>query len=569
MLSKILPIVVFCLVAGIFLSTPQKAQAGWINIQGCGTAANCESPYCSGNTCTAPSGGSAWKFYCNGYHIQCGNPPTGASPYAQSGPAGSVTLDSPGCDKTVQMDVFPSSSASGSTIGYKVWYTGSCTGPSGGTGQVCVFRFQQPVGQNGVPDIDPSANVISGDPWADPYANSGLYGGVKSGQGIRLGALRAPLGTLEGVSADFRMRLQCVSGPCAGFNNLYSQAGNDARVGIIGPIGPGVYSATYAQGTSTDSCTTASSSLVVYDTLACTVGVYPSTTLTNQTVNFTGYVTGASGNTTSYSWSGTDSLSGTNQTVSKSYTTTGNKTATLNTSSGGRSTSCSNPTRIVSGTISPSPNPCTITSGTTCNSTITWSALNTVNTYLYERRSGSAACSGTLFSSAVASGSQARAVDTTGYVYDLCTDGSAGFLLIASTPNVTGVYPPFDYSLANSGSLTVPQGTSGNVTVSATLIQGQTQTVTLDGGSGWPANLGLSYNPASRQCTPTAASCTQITITPNTSTPIGSNTITVTGSPLNKTTQFVLNVTAPISPWIRTTGGDVHSNSGISTTTGQ
>lgn len=64
---------------------------------------------------------------------------------------------------------------------------------------------------------------------------------------------------------------------------------------------------------------------------SCTAN--PTSANTNQTVNWYATATGGIGSYT-YSWSGTDGLSGSNQTVSKSYSSAGSKTGTVTVTSG-------------------------------------------------------------------------------------------------------------------------------------------------------------------------------------------------------------------------------------------
>jgi murein DD-endopeptidase MepM/ murein hydrolase activator NlpD len=98
----------------------------------------------------------------------------------------------------------------------------------------------------------------------------------------------------------------------------------------------------------------------------------------------------------------------------------------------------------------------------------------------------------------------------------------------------------FDYTLSNSGNITVTQGGSGSTTITRTLVSGTPQPVSLR-ASGLPpgATPRFTNNP----CTPTCSST--LTISTSASTPTGTFPITVTGSPGGKTTSFNLIVTAP------------------------
>ncbi|MBI2096987.1 MAG: peptidoglycan-binding protein, partial [Candidatus Sungbacteria bacterium] len=113
------------------------------------------------------------------------------------------------------------------------------------------------------------------------------------------------------------------------------------------------------------------------------------------------------------------------------------------------------------------------------------------------------------------------------------------------TVTVSNAPQTFNYSLTNSGTITVAQGASGSNTITATLIQGNTQSVSFS-ASGLPTGASASLTPIS--CSPTCTST--LAISTLSSTPVGSYTITVTGSPLGKTTTFTLTVTFPTTKFI-------------------
>ena len=96
---------------------------------------------------------------------------------------------------------------------------------------------------------------------------------------------------------------------------------------------------------------------------------------------------------------------------------------------------------------------------------------------------------------------------------------------------------PRDYSLSNSAGITVVQGASGSTTITVTLVSGTTQSVSFT-VSGLPSGASAGFTSAS--CSPTCS--TTLTITTATTTPAGTFTITVTGSPLGRTTAFILVV---------------------------
>jgi len=97
----------------------------------------------------------------------------------------------------------------------------------------------------------------------------------------------------------------------------------------------------------------------------------------------------------------------------------------------------------------------------------------------------------------------------------------------------------FDFSLSNSGAITVRQAGSGSNTITATLISASTQTVSLS-VSGLPVGATASFAPVSSNRTFTST----CSITASASTPVGSYVINVTGSGggLTRSTTFTLAV---------------------------
>ena len=114
--------------------------------------------------------------------------------------------------------------------------------------------------------------------------------------------------------------------------------------------------------------------------------------------------------------------------------------------------------------------------------------------------------------------------------------------------NINGqayVYVPagaFNYSLSNSGEITVTPGAAGSNTITATLTEGSGQNVyVFFSTSELPSGATAAFDPGA--CTPTCTS--QLTISTMASTPTGTFAITVTGSPLSKTTVFNVVVQSP------------------------
>jgi hypothetical protein len=107
----------------------------------------------------------------------------------------------------------------------------------------------------------------------------------------------------------------------------------------------------------------------------------------------------------------------------------------------------------------------------------------------------------------------------------------------------TSTAPSFNYSLSNSGNLSVTKGSnpvSVINTITRTITAGATQPVTIS-VSGLPS--GVSASVANNPCSPTCSSA--VTLTVSSSAPTGTHPITVTGSTAgvsNKTTAFNLTI---------------------------
>jgi hypothetical protein len=98
--------------------------------------------------------------------------------------------------------------------------------------------------------------------------------------------------------------------------------------------------------------------------------------------------------------------------------------------------------------------------------------------------------------------------------------------------------PPFDFSLSNSGGVTVTHGGSGSTRITVALTSGSTQAVILLCG-GLPSGVSCSFSPQIGHPTFTST----LTIKTSSSTPRGSYTITVTSGGVPHTTQFTLTIT--------------------------
>ncbi len=116
------------------------------------------------------------------------------------------------------------------------------------------------------------------------------------------------------------------------------------------------------------------------------------------------------------------------------------------------------------------------------------------------------------------------------YVY-VANGGSNTVSVISTAASVS-----FDYSLSNSGPLTIQSGSSGHATINATLISGTAQSVTLSCVTPLPMSITCaSFNPASVSPSSTGATST-LTISVASSVAVGSYIVEVTGSPLGATT---------------------------------
>ena len=104
---------------------------------------------------------------------------------------------------------------------------------------------------------------------------------------------------------------------------------------------------------------------------------------------------------------------------------------------------------------------------------------------------------------------------------------------------ITSPPSPFDYTLTNNGNIAVAQAASGFNTITADLTVAPSQAVSFS-ASGLPAGATPAFSPTLCEPNPTCSST--LTITTTTSTPLGTYPITVTGSPLSRTTSFNLIV---------------------------
>jgi len=149
--------------------------------------------------------------------------------------------------------------------------------------------------------------------------------------------------------------------------------------------------------------------------------------------------------------------------------------------------------------------------------------------------------------------------------YVITVTGTGGGLTRITTFTLTlNAVAAFDFSLSNSGGITVTQGSSSSNTITATLLSGTTQSVSYT-VSGLPSGATHSFSTTS--CNPTCT--TTLTITAASTTPAGTYTITVTGTSgtLTRATSFLLTVNLPFDFLISVSPASDTVTQGASTTT--
>jgi hypothetical protein len=128
--------------------------------------------------------------------------------------------------------------------------------------------------------------------------------------------------------------------------------------------------------------------------------------------------------------------------------------------------------------------------------------------------------------------------------------------------------PAFDFSVSNSGNVTVTQGSSVNNTITATLTSGAAQAVSWL-VSGLPSGVTSVFSQAS--CNPTCSAT--LTLNASSSVPAGNYTVTVTGTSGSntRTTTFSLTVAGPVLssvPASITATGGTSQNATVNTSFG-
>jgi len=136
---------------------------------------------------------------------------------------------------------------------------------------------------------------------------------------------------------------------------------------------------------------------------------------------------------------------------------------------------------------------------------------------------------------------------------------------ISSTFTVDNNPSPTDFSLTNSGGVTVTQGNSASNTITATTASGPSLGVGLSCASGVPTGASCSFNPTSG----TTPFSSTLAISTSSSTPSGSYSIVVSasGGGVLKQTQFTLTVSSSPPP-APTFDFSLSTSGGVSVTQG-
>ncbi|MES2014602.1 MAG: CARDB domain-containing protein [Patescibacteria group bacterium] len=174
----------------------------------------------------------------------------------------------------------------------------------------------------------------------------------------------------------------------------YSWSGTDSLSGTTSSVsktyttsGAKTASVTITSGASSATIPCSNSVTTSYPAVDVSCSVSPTSVYTGNPVTWTAVPSGGTG-TYTYSWSGTDSLSGSGPTVSKTYTTSGIKTASVTITSGvsSKTVSCSNSAAAsvsVADLVPSSLSPLTVTAGvsTTFTAGVTNTGTNATPTF--------------------------------------------------------------------------------------------------------------------------------------------------------------------------------------------
>src|SRR3989338_1170018 len=167
--------------------------------------------------------------------------------------------------------------------------------------------------------------------------------------------------------------------------------------------------------------------------------------------------------------------------------------------------------------------------------------------------SGSISCNGSSCASSYSANTSLTltASPSSGYTFGgwggACSGTGSCSLTMNTNKTVSAsfVQQPFNYSLSASANISVTAGSSGSNIITRTLTSGITQSVALSASIS-PSTGSITLFFANNPANPSYGSA--LTVSTARGTPPGSYTITVTGSPLGKTTSFSLAVSPPAMP---------------------
>ncbi len=212
------------------------------------------------------------------------------------------------------------------------------------------------------------------------------------------------------------------------------------------------------------------------------------------------------------------------------------------------------PDIFVSSATSQNPNlevTCSVNpTSTTTNQNVSWTAdtLGGTGPFTYVWAGTNALAGKTTTGSALRTNSQTISYSSKGTKTGSVTvtdSSSPAVTTTASCPDVT-ISDPFNYSLSNTGNLTLTQGSSGSTIINVSQSAGNPQTVNLSSSSTLPDGASKDLLPAS--CSPNLTCYSAYTVYANAGTPVGTYPITVNGASTgvsSKSTTFNLIVTAP------------------------
>ncbi len=283
--------------------------------------------------------------------------------------------------------------------------------------------------------------------WTDRYICNGTFSATSTvTSNVVTVTVVAPLSTTCSVSpatANTGQSVTWTAVPSGGTGSYtYSWSGTDSLSGsaisvakTYSTTGTKTGAVTVTSGTQTVSNIPCSNPVVVSNPpLSATCSVSPTTANTGQSFTLTASPSGGTGSYT-YSWSGTDSLSGSAISVAKTYSTTGTKTGAVLVTSGASSVnpSCSNSVTVsLPPPTSGAPNAPTITG-------VSSGLINTLYSFTFQ-----------------ASDTDTPTPDQIRYEIDWDNSGSAeSFLPSASTWTNSGTPLLGSYSWSTSGSKTL------------------------------------------------------------------------------------------------------------------